>query len=142
MFVGSAVRRISGHRAPGQADLELLDALRAVDDGSLRLFVVADEQGRTAISTLNDARDSAAGMVLALASPLAVGEAFNIGPTAPYADAELIGYLGEKLGVPVVTVRSRSARPSWVVGSAKARSVLGYRPSRTVFEMVDEALAA
>ncbi|MEI2777208.1 MAG: hypothetical protein V9G19_14795 [Tetrasphaera sp.] len=49
-----------------------LAALRAVDDGAPRLFVVADPEGRTAISTLNDARDCAAGIVLALDNPLAV----------------------------------------------------------------------
>ena len=62
---------------------------------------------------------AAAGIVLALDSPLAVGEAFNVGPAAAYADTELIGYLGERLGVPVVTVRSAQARPSWVVSAAR-----------------------
>jgi nucleoside-diphosphate-sugar epimerase len=142
MFVGSAIRRIEAHRAPGAADLELLAALRGVDDGAPRLFVVADSEGRTAISTLNDARDAAAGILLALDSPLAVGEAFNIGPAAPYAESELVGHLGERLGVPVTTVSIAGARPSWIVSSAKARTVLGYRPARTVLDMVDEALAA
>jgi UDP-glucose 4-epimerase len=142
MFVHSAIRRIETHRAPGAADLELLAALRAIDDGARRLYVVADPQGRTAVSTLNDARDCAAGMVLALDSPLAVGEAFNIGPAAPYAEAELVGHLGRRLGVPVSTVTIAGARPSWIVSSAKARTVLGYAPARTVLDMVDEALAA
>ena len=142
MWVQGAIRRIETHRAPGAADLGLLAALRAIDDGRERLFVVADPDGRTAVSTLNDARDCAAGMILALDSALAVGEAFNIGPVAPYAEAQLLTHLGECLGLPVSTVTIEGARPSWVVSSAKARTVLGYAPSRTVFDMVDEALAA
>lgn len=142
MWVHAAIRRIETHRAPGAADLELLAALRAIDDGAQRLYVVADPDGRTAVSTLNDARDCAAGIVLALDSPLAVGEAFNIGPVAPYAEAELLAHLGARLGLPVSTVTIAGARPSWIVSSAKARTVLGYAPARTVFDMVDGSLAA
>ena len=141
MFVGSAIRSLEASADPGPAGRELLAALRAVDTGRPQLFVVADAEGRTAMSTLNDARDGAAGIVLAMDSPAAVGEAFNIGPATGYAETEFIGALGERLGVPVATVRSRHFRPSWVVSSAKARAVLGYRPERTVFDMVDEAVA-
>lgn len=141
MFVGPAIRALEANADPGPAERELLAALRAVDTGRPQLFVVADADGRTAMSTLNDARDGAAGIILAMDSPLAVGEAFNIGPAAGYAETELIGSLGERLGVPVVTVRSSRARPSWVVSSAKARAVLGYRPEHSVFDMLDEAIA-
>ena len=56
--------------------------------------------------------------------------------------AQLLAHLGERLGLPVSTVTIAGARPSWIVSSAKARTVLGYAPARTVFDMVDEALAA
>lgn len=142
MWVASAVRRIETHRAPGAADRELLAALRPYADAGPSLYLVADAAGGTAVSTLNDARDAAAGIVLALDHPLAIGEAFNIGPAAPYAEAELLWHLGRRLGLPVRTVTLAGARPSWIVSSAKARAVLGYRPDRTVIGMVDEALAA
>ena len=90
---------------------------------------------------LNDARDAAAGIVLALDSGDAVGQAFNIGPAGSHDEAELLAYIGERLAVPVVTVRAPRARPSWVVSSVLAGRVFGYRPTRTVFDMVDEALA-
>jgi len=141
MFVASAIRSLEAGADPGAAGRELLAALRSVDTGRPRLFVVADAEGRTAMSTLNDARDGAAGIMLALDDPAAVGEAFNIGPATGYAEAELVGALGDRLGVPVVTIRSGHFRPSWVVSSAKARAVLGYRPERSVFDMVDEAVA-
>ena len=94
MFVGSAIRSLEASRDPGPAGRELLAALRAVDTGRPQLFVVADPDGRTAMSTLNDARDGAAGIVLAMDSPAGVGEAFNIGPATGYAETELLGVLG------------------------------------------------
>ena len=140
MFVASAIRAMEASRS-GVADPDLLSALRAHDDGRPRLFVTADAEGRTARTSLNDARDAAAGIVLALDSGDAVGQAFNVGPAGSHDEADLLAYLGERLNIPVVTVRTPRARPSWVVSSERAGRVFGYRPTRTVFDMVDEALA-
>ena len=140
MFVASALRAMDASRS-GVADPDLLAALRAHDDGRPRLFVTADMDGRTARMSLNDAREAAAGIVLALASGDAVGTAFNVGPAGSHDDAELLAYIGERLEVPVVTVRTPRARPSWVVSSERAGRVFGYRPQRNVFDMVDAALA-
>ena len=41
-----------------------------------------------------------------------------------------------------VVIRRPVVRGSWYVSSAKARGVLGYNPTHSVFDMVDEALAA
>ena len=141
MLVSRAIRSLESSRA-GDTDVQLLEALRAVDDQEEHLFVVADPDGRTQQATMNDARDTAAGMVMALGSEAAIGRAFNIGPAGPHDDAELVAYLGQRLGLPVVTVRTPSARADWVVGSALAYDSFGYRSTRTVFQMVDEALAA
>ena len=140
MFVASAIRAMEASRS-GVADPDLLSALRAHDDGRPRLFVTADAEGRTARTSLNDARDAAAGIVLALDSGDAVGQAFNVGPAGSHDEADLLAYLGERLNIPVVTVRTPRARPSWVVSNERAGRVFGYRPTRTVFDMVDEALA-
>ncbi|MDE0218933.1 MAG: NAD(P)-dependent oxidoreductase [Spirochaetaceae bacterium] len=140
MFVASAIRAMEASRS-GVADPDLLSALRTHDDGRPRLFVAADMDGRTARMSLNDARDAAAGIALALDSDDAVGAAFNVGPAGSHDEAELLAYLGERLDVPVVTVVTPRARPSWVVSSERAGRVFGYRPIRTVFDMVDEALA-
>ncbi|MDD9985164.1 MAG: NAD(P)-dependent oxidoreductase [Spirochaetaceae bacterium] len=140
MLVASAIRAMEASRS-GVADPDLLATLRAHDDGRPRLFVAADLDGRTARMSLNDARDAADGIVLALDSDDAVGAAFNVGPAGSHDEAELLAYLGERLEVPVVSVRTPRARPSWVVSSERAGRVFGYRPTRTVFDMVDEALA-
>ena len=140
MFVASAIRAVETSRS-GVGDADLLASLRALDDGRPRLFVTADLEGRTARMSLNDARDAADGIVRALDSDDAVGRAFNIGPAGSHDEAELLAYIGERLAVPLVTVRTPRARPSWEVSSKTAGRVLGYRPTRTVFDMVDEALA-
>ena len=82
MFVTSAIRAMETSRS-GVADPDLLAAVRAHEDGRPRLVVSADMEGRTARISLNAARDAAAGIVLALDSDGAVGEAFNIGPAGP-----------------------------------------------------------
>ena len=140
MFVTAAIRAMETSRS-GVADAGLLAALRARDDGRPRLFVTADLGGRTARTSLNDARDAAAGIVSALDTEDAVGEVFNIGPAGSHDEAELLACIGERLDVPLVVIRTPRARPSWVISSERAGRVLGYRPTRTVFDMVDEALA-
>jgi nucleoside-diphosphate-sugar epimerase len=140
MFVSETVAAMEA--SDNAIDTDLLASLRQIDDGTPRLFVLASEDGTTNQTTLNDARQTANCIVLAMDAALAVGETFNAGPAAGYDEAAFITYLGERLGVPVVKVPSPNARSSWVVGSAKAMEMLDYRPTRTPFAMVDEALAA
>jgi hypothetical protein len=44
--------------------------------------------------------------------------------------------------MPSIIVPVPTARPPWYLSSEKAGRLLGYGPPRTVFAMVDEALAA
>jgi len=140
MFVSETVAAME--RSEAAIDTDLLAALREIDDGSPKLFVVANLEGATNQTTLNDARQTAACIVLAMDSDAAMGESFNAGPAGGYDEAGFMAHLGARLDVPVVTVRSPNARSSWVISSAKAIELLGYRPTRTPFDMVDEALAA
>lgn len=140
MFVTSAIRSMEISRS-GVADYDLLASLRRYDDGRQRLFIISDMEGRTARMSLNDARDAASGIVLALDRDEAVGRIFNIGPAGAHDESELINYIGARLNVPVVLIRTSRARPNWEVSSAGANHELGYLPERTVFEMVAEALA-
>lgn len=142
LFVRGMIAFLERHTSLDEASRVLLDALRGIDDGRARLYVVADAEGRTSLSTLNDARDAAEGLRLIAASEASLGEAFNVGPAAGYAERDLVERLGERLGLPVSTIRTPFARPDWVVSSEKAMTMLGYAPKRTVFDMLDEALEA
>ena len=142
MFVQGAIRFLSGLATPSADEAGLLEALRAIDDGTEKLFVVADAEGRVSTTNLADARDTAQGLALMLTAPEAVGEAFNIGPAAPHSEEALVAHLADRLRMPYVVIRRPNPRSSWYVSSAKARGLLGYQPRHTVFDMVDEAVAA
>ncbi|HVA85252.1 MAG TPA: NAD(P)-dependent oxidoreductase [Candidatus Saccharimonadales bacterium] len=142
MFLRGAIRFMESQPNLSADEADLLAALRARDDGTERLFVLADPEGRVSTTILADARDTAAGLHLLLTRPEAVGEAFNIGPAAPHGEEELVAYVAERLRMDYVVIRRPAVRPSWYVSSAKARGMLGYEPTRSVFQMVDEAVAA
>ena len=138
-FLGSAIRWLGGRAEPTAAQTSLLAELRKIDDGTEKLFALVAEDGSSSQSTLGDARDAAAGMRAMLEGDAPVGQAFNVGPAAPHDDRDLVEHIGRRLGLEVVQVRHWSVRPSWCISTAKARRVLGYRPQRSVFSMVDEA---
>ena len=62
--------------------------------------------------SLNDASDAAAGIMLALASDGAVGEASNVGAAGSHDEAEALAYIGKRLNVPLTVVRTPRARSS------------------------------
>jgi UDP-glucose 4-epimerase len=141
-FLAAAIESYESMTDQSAQDQTVLAALRAADQGDERLFAFADEAGHATTWNLNDARDAADGVVRLVENPAAVGEAFNIGPIAPYEQTEMIAHLAGRLGLPWVAVPVPGQRPSWYISSVKARTMLGYRPARTVFDMIDEALAA
>ena len=77
-----------------------------------------------------------------LDTPAAVGEAFNLSGAAPFSLDELVRYIAAELGLGYVRARLPIARAAWYHSSAKARDAWGYNPRWTVFDMVDEAVAA
>ena len=142
LFVRGAVQFLGTRDALDDEDRDLLAILRDLDDGSDQVFVLADPDGRVSKSNLADARDLAQGFALALTRPEAVGEAFNIGPAAEHDEEAFVRHIADRLGVRYTVIRRPSVRADWHVSSAKAMRLLGYRPEHSVFDMVDEALAA
>jgi UDP-glucose 4-epimerase len=142
MFVQSAIRFLETRPDRSAEEDDFLATLRRNDSGRERLFVLADPDGRVATTNLADARDTAEGLWLLLTHPAAVGEAFNIGPAAPHSEEELAKHLADRLGMDYVVIRRPNVRSSWYVSSAKARGMLGYQPRHSVFDMVDDAIAA
>jgi UDP-glucose 4-epimerase len=141
LFVQAAIRFLSS-RPDRSADEEaFLAELRRHDTGRERVFVLADMDGNVPTTNLADARDTAQGLYLMLTLPQAVGEAFNIGPAAPYNEERLAAHVADRLGMDYVVIRRPNIRSSWYVSSGKARGVLGYQPRYSVFDMVDEAVA-
>lgn len=139
-FVSAAIAWYERH-CLSASEQDLLAKLRAIDDGEQKLYALANPDGSSSLATLGDARDAATGMRAMIEPQAAVGEAFNIGPAEAHSHKEFVEYLGKRLGLEVVEIRSEQARGDWNVSSAKARRLLGYRPVRDVFAMIDEAVA-
>jgi nucleoside-diphosphate-sugar epimerase len=140
-FVSAAIAWYERHPCTA-SEQDLLAMLRAIDDGTPKLYALVNADGSSGLSTLADARDAAAGMRAMFEPQAAVGEVFNIGPAAAHSHREFVEYLGKRLGLEVVEIRHTEAEGNWDVSSAKAVRLLGYHPARDVFAMIDEAVTA
>jgi UDP-glucose 4-epimerase len=140
LFVQGAIRFYESRPSLTDDERSLLEALRAVDTRREQTFALADMDGQISTTNLADARDTARGLWLLLTHPAAVGEAFNIGPAAPYNEEQLAIHVADGLGMDHVVIRRPNVRSSWYVSSAKARGILGYEPQFSVFDMVDDAI--
>lgn len=96
--------------------------------------------GKPWIYQLVDARDVAHGLICAMTSDAAVGEAFNISAPTPITYAEGAAVMSEVTGMPVLNYR---APVRWVYDceNSKARGWIGYEPRWGVREMIMDALA-
>jgi UDP-glucose 4-epimerase len=142
LFLRAAIAHLEGNPSPDPEVAATIQILRGLDTGTEQLVVFADSQGQPEIRQWGDARDVAHGCARVLDVAGAVGEAFNLGGVAPFGADTLASYAADRLGLPSVTARLPTARAAWYISSAKARGILGYAPSRTVFSMVDDALSA
>ncbi|MHB0878403.1 MAG: NAD-dependent epimerase/dehydratase family protein [Anaerolineae bacterium] len=114
-------------------------ALEAAADQK-RPCAITDAEGRPWLYQPVDARDVAHGLICALESPAAVGEAFNVAAPAPISYVEAAEVLAERTGAEPLPWQ---APVRWVydLSIAKAKSLIGYRPRWGIREMVDGALA-
>jgi UDP-glucose 4-epimerase len=96
--------------------------------------------GKPWIYQLVDARDVAHGLICAMISEAAVGEAFNISAPTPITYTEGAAVMSEVTGMPILNYR---APVRWVYDcdNTKARSWIGYQPRWGVREMIMDALA-
>jgi nucleoside-diphosphate-sugar epimerase len=117
-----------------------LAALRAIDDGSPRLFAIVGSDGWSPTFSMLDAREAAAAVVRLVDTEAAVGEAFNLGGPR-YVEADTISFVAGRLGLPFHAVPLDPPQPSWYLDSGKAARLLGFAPARTVYDMIEEALA-
>ncbi len=140
-FLDSAIGWLESHPRTAAED-QLLSELGRVGGATDRLLLLTDSEGAASLTMITDARDAAEGLRATIETPEAVGEAFNIGPEAPHSDREFVEELGRRLDMQVVEVRYEAVRPSWYVSSAKARAVLGYQATHSVFDMIDEAIGS
>lgn len=101
---------------------------------------VTGPRGRPWVYQLVDARDVAHGLVCALESDAATGEAFNLSAPRPIPYTEAAAVLAELTGVEVLEY---CAPVRWVfdLDNTKARTWIGYTPKWGAREMIEDALA-
>ncbi|MBM3190341.1 MAG: NAD(P)-dependent oxidoreductase [Chloroflexi bacterium] len=97
-------------------------------------------EGQSWFQDVVDVRDTVQGIVCALESDKAIGEAFNV--TAPWAASweETIPYIAEKLGQSYAEVTIPNLW-AFACDNTKAKRLIGYRPEYDIFQQVDTALA-
>lgn len=119
--------------------LKLLEPLTAPDEP---LLLAYDQHGKPHTQELIDVRDIVQGLLLIHDKPEAIGETFNLAPASPVSLAEFIPYLAKATGRRYVEARIPVELGRTHGSAAKARALLGFVPKYSLFDMVDEAVAA
>ncbi|MDD5483150.1 MAG: NAD(P)-dependent oxidoreductase [Kiritimatiellae bacterium] len=96
--------------------------------------------GKPGIRHIVGIKDVVHGIMLALGSQAAVGQAFAITGPAPFSYAVAAEYAAKKLDLPVVEFTCDYFH-DFNHSIAKARSILGYNPQYDILRIIDDALA-
>lgn len=106
------------------------------------LLLSYDQNGEPHTQELVDVRDIVQGLLLIFEKPEAIGETFNLAPLEPVSLADFIPYLAKATGRRVVEIQIPLDLGRTHGSSDKAQRLLGYAPRYSLFDMVDEAIAA
>lgn len=129
--------KIAQQRAFGNA--RALAVLEPLDDGTEQHVIQCSEEGTAYRMMIADARDIAAGVVLALDSQGAVGMTLNLGPDEPVTFDDAVRELQQVTGLRAVRARMPGPPVDYVTSNARAREVLGFRPRWTFAAMCRDA---
>lgn len=122
---------------PDSIDQAAIRTLEAADNGGPQLVIARDPSGRPNVELINDPRNVAEGLPLLLDKAAAVGDTFHLMAPHAFAYDTFVEHIAKLTGWPVVEVTV-----SWTLhldfSIAKARAILGYNPSRDIFQMLDD----
>lgn len=147
-YVNSRVRSLkasSTHHAGATSNSELdqiLSILEPLVADDQPLLLPRDVNGIPHTQELVDVRDIVDGLLLIFDKPEAIGETFNLAPVSPVSLGEFIPYLARKTGRRVVEATIPVDLGRTHGSNVKARAILGFQPKYSMFDMVDEAIAA
>lgn len=124
----------------GNADT--VAALKPHDDGTSKLVLSRNTEGRPFRMMITDTRDMADGVVLALEHPGAPGEVFNLGADHPVDFGDALPVMADAIGLPLVKVDLPGAGVFYETSNSRIRELLGFRPRWQFSDMIEEAAQA
>jgi hypothetical protein len=122
---------------PTADDQKLTEELERLDADGVTLIAQCDPQGNFWMEGINDARNVAEGLPLFLEKDCAVGDVFHLSAPHVFTHDEYVKYVSKITGWKYAEVVFPSVF-RWGLSIAKARAMLGYNPTRDVFQMIDE----
>lgn len=117
-----------------------IEALEAVATSEERHYIGCSADGLPYRMGICDVRDMVHGLQLALTQPAAAGETFNIGPAESFDFGRAVPYLARATGLSTVTVPLHTTAYHYDTSVDKARTVIGYTPRHSIFDMIDAAI--
>lgn len=140
-FLQARLKQLRAAAAHGRAEakeaVQILESLQ--QPGTEQLVIVYGADGTPERMTLCDVRDLVPGLLLLLDKPVAVGETFNLGPPTGFTLDLAVKAMSAATDLPYVEARLPLSPMCFEVSSAKARTMLGYHPRLTVFDMIESA---
>ncbi len=140
-FVNGRLRYLKGMGSTDPKILETIKILEPLAAPDEPLLLPRDRDGNPFLQELADTRDIVDGLLLILDSKDAIGETFNLTPPSIVNMAEFIPYMAKVTGRRYVEACLPIDPPNCHLSGAKARTILGYQPKNTMFDMIDWAVA-
>lgn len=114
--------------------------VEAIAESEEKLLLSCGMDGRPFQLVITHPADISQGILLALNSDKAIGQAYNLGYYAPFDFGTAIPYMAEKLNMAFVQANLPLTPYHGVASVAKIRAELGYNPQYDPFRMIDEAI--
>lgn len=111
-------------------------------DGVPKMIVQHGESdGLPYMMHIADARDTAAGVILAATHPAAANEIFNLGPDDVVEFDKALPQMADVMRLPLIDISMPGPAVRFVTSNQKIKLLLGYQPQHTFSSMIKEAAA-
>ena len=110
------------------------------EEGRDGVACLVHPEGRAGKRQVVGIKDVVQSIMLSIANPTAIGEAFNVSGPTPFSYDVAAKYVSEQLGLPVVEFEV-SEFNDFCIDMSKSRSVLGLNPEYDIFRIIDDAIA-
>ena len=128
-------------KALGREDASSTLARACQTDPSATLLLALDEGGVPYEFHMCDVQDLVEGIELMLTDPSAVGKVFNLSGPASFSYRTAVEALHKATGLPYIEVRIPGPPIRIAHDISRARSILGYAPTRDIGRIIAEAVA-